>query len=155
MKVLGLSRKFTMISENIFSKTIALKQFIVSNSINSYGGMLIIRSHQLRYSGLKAQLPPQRISRLVAFLLSRANRSAITRISANRLTLYTDEPFYEPRWRELMQGIAETGKMGYRMFGSQYERLINELHRLADSRHVAGYEGSTPSRGSTLPANNG
>ena len=91
---------------------------------------------------LNPHLHAQGESRLVtAFLLSRANGSAITRISDSWLKPYTDEPLHEPRWSSVNQATRKKGKMGYRMFGSQYERLIIELISYADSRLSAGYNG--------------
>ena len=107
-------------------------------------------SSKLRFSRLNPDLRTQGESRLRAFFMSRANGCATTRISDNRLKPYTDEPLYEPRWRELMQGITETSKQGYRKFGSLYEHSIIELHHLVDSRHMLAITVSNPYRGSPM-----
>jgi hypothetical protein len=80
-----------------------------------------------------------RIETLAAFLLSRANGSAITRISDSWLKPYTDEPLNEPRRPSVNQATRKTGKMGYMEIGLLYRRLIIELISYADSRHCAGY----------------
>jgi hypothetical protein len=69
---------------------------------------------------------------------TRANRCAITRTSANRETLYTDECFMNHGTAVLCKRLLETGKWLILAIGSRYERLIIKLHRLADNS-TGGY----------------
>jgi hypothetical protein len=64
---------------------------------------------------------------------TRADRCAITRSSYNRETLYTDECFMNHGTAALCKRLLETGKWLTLAIGSRYERLIIELHRLADN----------------------
>jgi hypothetical protein len=68
----------------------------------------------------------------------RANRCAITRTSANRGTLYTDECFMNHGTAALCKRLLKTGKWLILAFGSRHERLIIKLHRLADNS-TGGY----------------
>jgi hypothetical protein len=53
--------------------------------------------------------------------------------SYNRETLYTDECFMNHGTAALCKRLLETGKWLTLAVGSRYERLIIELHRLADN----------------------
>ena len=124
---------------------------MIKNTCIIYGNSnvrLINRSHKLRFFGLKTQLRTQEESGLVAFCISRANGSAKTRISANRLKPCIDEPLNEPRRSSVNQATRKTGKMGYREFGLLYSRLIIELINYVDSRLMLAIPRSNPSRGS-------
>jgi hypothetical protein len=85
--------------------------------------------------GLNPNTLPRGESSRRPFLLpiASANRCAITRISANRETLYTDECFMNHGTAALCKRLLETGKWLTLAVGSRYERLIIELHRLADN----------------------
>jgi hypothetical protein len=108
-------------------------QNIIKIDSNSWVGYeyeaISFGSHQLNLN-----LPTQGESRLMAFLLSRANGSAITRIGDSWLKPYTDEPLNEPRWGSVNQATTKTGKMGYRKIGRLKLRLIIELINYVDSR---------------------
>lgn len=82
----------------------------------------------------------QDVAPVRAFSLSilAANRCAITRTSANRETLYTDECLMNHGTVELCKLLLETGKWLTLAIGSRNERLIIELHRLADNS-IEGY----------------
>jgi hypothetical protein len=107
---------------------------LVFNVLNSCV-RVISKAVKFRFSGLNTNLRTQGESGLNGFLRfrARANRCAITRISANRETLYTDECFMNHGTAALCKRLLETGKWLTLAVGSRYERLIIELHRLADN----------------------
>lgn len=124
---------------------------IIKNICIIYGNSsahLIPKAIKLRFSRLNPNCVRRENRDLMAFFMSRANGSAKTRISDNRLKPCIDEPLNEPRRSSVNQATRKTGKMGYREFGLLYSRLIIELINYVDSRLMLAIPRSNPSRGS-------
>jgi hypothetical protein len=114
---------------------------ISNNVLNSCVRMVIMKPLSASVLWVKSQLAhTRRIETNNGFFAfkPRANRCAITRTSANRETLYTDECFMNHGTAALCKRLLETGKWLILAFGSRYECLIIKLHRLADNS-TGGY----------------